>query len=194
MERGARNRALADMIASGQVVEIAVEADHSRWLALAEDLPALERATRRRAPSRGTTLLSPFDSFLWHRERTRRLFGFDYRIEVYTPGHKRVHGYYSLPIFHDGQLIGRLDAKNHREAQRLEVRNLHFESWFAAGEAPPAARWGDIDRDRALGGVGEALGSLAKFVGAQRVTLGRVTPSRLASPVRRHLSVAADGA
>ena len=100
------------------MTEIVVEGDRARWFALTEDLPALARAARRRSGplSRGTTFLAPFDSFLWHRARTRKLFGFDYTIEVYVPGHKRVHGYYSLPILHDGRLIGRLDAKNHRAA------------------------------------------------------------------------------
>ena len=109
-----------------------------RWYALAADLPALARAEGRRAAAQGTALLSPFDSFLWHRARARRLLGFDYRIEVYTPGGDRVHGYYSLPIFHEGQLIGRLDPKLHRAARRLEVRSVHFEPWFANGDAPPA--------------------------------------------------------
>ena len=67
-------------------------------------------------------MLAPFDSFLWHRERTHRLFGFRYTIEVYTPGHKRTHGYYTLPIFHDGQLIGRVDPKIHRAERRLEIK------------------------------------------------------------------------
>jgi len=182
--RGVRRRALGEMLKDGEVVEIAVEGERVPWYALARDLPALERAARQRAPGRGTTLLSPFDSFLWHRARTQRLFGFDYRIEVYTPGHKRVHGYYSLPILHDGQLIGRLDAKNHRAAKRLEVRSLHFERWFVAGEPPPAARWGAIDRERAMAGIAEALDSLATFVGAERVTIGRVTPARLAGGLK----------
>jgi len=147
----------------------------------------LRRAARRRIPAHGAALLSPFDSFLWHRERTRRLFGFDYRIEVYTPGPDRVHGYYSLPIFHEGQLVGRVDPKNHREARRLEARHVHFEPWFAAGGAPPAAAWGRVDRDAALAGTAAALRSLAKFVAADEVVVGRVTPGSLAAPLRRAL-------
>src|SRR6185436_2489005 len=101
-------------------------------------LPALARAGRDPAPSRGTTLLAPFDSLLWYRARVARIFGFDYRIEVYTPGPKRVHGYYTLPILHDGHLIGRVDAKSHRLERRLEVRHVHFEPWFASGAPSPA--------------------------------------------------------
>ena len=155
--------------------------------ALAEDLPALAAAARRRVASEGTTLLSPFDSFLWHRERTRRLFGFDYRIEVYTPGHQRVHGYYTLPILHDGQLIGRVDPKVHRAERRLEVKHVHFEPWFARGARPPAARWGALDQDAALAGLADSLRSLAIFVGADAVSLGRVTPSSFRTPLRRRL-------
>ena len=192
-----RRRVLGELIASGDVVRIAVEnaqgavGGEPAWYALAGDLPLLAAASRRRAPSRGTTMLAPFDSFLWHRDRTARLFGFDYRIEVYTPGHKRVHGYYVLPILHDGQLIGRLDAKTHRAEGRLEAKRIHFEPWFARGQAPPAASWGNVNRDEALGGVAEALHDLAKFVGAEHVSLGGVVPSPLARPMKRALASAA---
>ena len=187
-ERRATLRALLD---SGEITEVAVEGERAPCLARAADLPTLEAAARRRsAPSRGTTFLSPFDSFLWHRERTKALFGFDYRIEVYTPGHRRVHGYYSLPILHDGALVGRLDAKNHREARRLEVKHVHFEPWLAAGAAAPVAGRGRVALEPALAGVGEALASLAVFLGAADVTLARVTPAKLAPPLRRALEAA----
>ena len=187
---GERRRTLQTLLDAGDIVEIRVEDDPGRWYALAEDVPMLRRAARRGVPARGAALLSPFDSFLWHRERTRRLFGFDYRIEVYTPGRDRVHGYYSLPIFHEGQLIGRVDPKNHREARRLEARHVHFEPWFAAGAAPPAAAWGRVDRDAGLAGIAAALRSLARFVGADEVAVGRVTPGSLAAPLRRALGPA----
>ena len=185
-----RKRALEAMLRAGEVVEIAVAGDAGRWFALAEDLAALTAAARRRAAARGTTLLSPFDSFLWHRERTQRLFGYDYRIEVYTPGHQRVHGYYALPIYHDGHLIGRLDAKTHRAEQRLEVRRVHFEPWLVKGATAPAAAWGTVEPEAAFAGVADSLRSLATFVGAARVTLGRVVPARLRAPLARALRAA----
>jgi uncharacterized protein YcaQ len=187
IEAADRRRTLEALLAAGEIVEIAVEGDAARWYALAADVPALARVARRRIAARGTALLSPFDSFLWHRERTRRLLGFDYRIEVYTPGDDRVHGYYSLPIFHAGQLIGRLDPKHHREAQSLEVRSVHFEPWFAGGMPPPAASWGTVERDAALAGTAAALRSLATFVGADEVVIRRVAPAGLAAPLRRAL-------
>jgi uncharacterized protein YcaQ len=171
------------MIERGEITEIEVEERPGRWLALTRDLSALARARRSAAPSRGTTLLSPFDSLLWYRGRVARLFGFDYRIEVYTPGHKRVHGYYTLPILHRGHLIGRVDAKSHRAERRLEIHHVHFEPWFARGKMPPAG--GDrLDRDEALGGLGDALGALGTFVGADEVALRRVTPHRLRSGLK----------
>jgi uncharacterized protein len=184
-----RRRWLTRLVETGEVREIAVgsPASRARWYALAEDMPALATAARRRVASEGSTLLSPFDSFLWYRERTHRLFGFEYRIEVYTPGHRRTHGYYTLPIFHDGQLIGRVDPKVHRAEGRLEIKHVHFEPWFARGARPPAASWGALDRDAALAGLGDSLRSLATFVGAVAITLGRVTPSSLRAPLRHRL-------
>ncbi len=185
--RGARVAALRDMIERGEVTEIEVDGSRDRWLALTRDLPALSRAGRTPAASRGTTLLSPFDSLLWYRDRIARLFGFDYRIEVYTPGHERVHGYYTLPILHHGQLIGRIDAKSHRTERRLEVRHVHFEPWLATTGKSPAGN-GPVDRDEALSGLAEAFRSLGAFVGGDEITLRRVTPRRLRAPLARALS------
>jgi hypothetical protein len=174
------------MLDQGEITEIEIEGRPGRWLVLTRDVSALARARRAPAPSRGTTLLSPFDSLLWHRDRVTRLFGFDYRIEVYTPGPRRVQGYYTLPILHHGHLIGRVDAKSHRAERGLEVRHVHFEPWFAGAAAAPAGD-GRVDRDEALAGVADALASLAVFVGADAVRLRRVTPPRLRAPLARAL-------
>jgi uncharacterized protein YcaQ len=179
------------MLERGEITEIEVDGSTARWLALTRDLPALARAARASAPSRGTTFLSPFDSLMWHRDRVARLFGFDYRIEVYTPGPKRVHGYYTLPILHHGHLIGRVDAKSHRADRRLEVRHVHFEPWFAAAGPPPRGRE-RLDQDEAIAGVARAASSLAVFVGGDAVELGRVTPRRLRAPLARALRLAAE--
>jgi uncharacterized protein YcaQ len=74
-----------------------------------------------------TTLLSPFDPLVWDRARALALFGFDYRIECYTPAPKRRYGYFTLPILRRGALIGRLDPKAHRKEGRFEVKALHLE-------------------------------------------------------------------
>jgi hypothetical protein len=162
------------------------------WFALARDLPALARAARRRVASRGTTLLSPFDSLLWHRERVRRLFGFDYQIEIYVPAPRRVHGYYVLPLMHDGRLIGRADLRRDRTGGALEARLVRFEPWFAAGDPSPLDRWGGVDRDEALAGAADALKSLAAFGDTPHVALGRVAPGKLRAPLARALRDAGD--
>jgi uncharacterized protein YcaQ len=189
---GVRRAVLARMKERGAVTEVDVEGVPGRWIALTRDLPALARAGRRPVAARGTTLLSPFDSLLWHRDRVSRLFGFDYRIEVYTPRTDRVHGYYTLPVLHGGHLVGRVDAKTHRAERRLEIRGVHFEGWFSREAAPPGGR-AALDPDAVLAGLAEALGSLAAFVRADRATLGRVTPRRLRAPLARCLRDVACG-
>ncbi len=76
---------------------------------------------------RRTTLLSPFDPVVWDRNRAQELFDFSYRIEVYTPAAKRRYGYFTLPILHDGRLVGRLDPKAHRKQGIFEVKAIHLE-------------------------------------------------------------------
>jgi uncharacterized protein YcaQ len=185
----ARRKALRAMIELGAVAETEVAGSTQRWFALTRDLPRLARAGRAPSAPRGTTLLSPFDSLLWYRDRVKRLFGFDYRIEVYTPGHKRVHGYYTLPILHQGHLIGRVDAKAHRLERRLEVRHAHFEPWFARMGAPPSGK-DPVDQGEAIAGLAGALRSLGAFVGGDEIGLRRVTPHRLRAPLARALRAA----
>lgn len=90
-------------------------------------LPALEQALNGSLIANKITLLSPFDPLISDRSRTKALFDFDYTIECYLPAAKRKYGYFVLPILHNGQLIGRLDAKAWRKEKMLEIIKLYLE-------------------------------------------------------------------
>lgn len=121
-----------------------------------------------------TTLLSPFDPLVWDRRRASEMFGFDYRIEVYTPAPKRVYGYYVLPILHRGKLVGRLDAKAHRKDGVLEVKALYLE---------PGVRL----TERMAAEVAGAIQDCARWHGTPRVEIRRSDPPEAAPRLRAAL-------
>lgn len=158
--------ALAELVAAGLLQEVAVQG----WARPAYLLPGTRVPRRVVHPP---VLLSPFDSLIWSRERTERLFGFRYRLEVYVPAPKRVHGYYTMPVLMGSRLVARVDPKHDRQAGRLLLRGLHLE---------PSA-----DPVEAVAATAAAAGRLAAHLGAERVEAGDAMPAALAASLRATL-------
>lgn len=128
------------------------------------DPEALSRPTRGR---HRTTLLSPFDSLIWDRARTERIFGFAHRLEAYVPRPKRVHGYFAMPLLAGGRLVGRVDPA--REGRTLVARQL------------------SVAGPKAIPPMAQALREAAEWVGCDAIRVERVDDAKLAAALEAEL-------
>jgi uncharacterized protein YcaQ len=125
LRRGKYDAALHTLTDAGELLPVRIEGWQHDAYVHRDLLPLIVDADSVRSPV--TTLLSPFDPVVWDRKRASELWDFDYRIECYTPAPKRQYGYFVLPILSRGRLVGRLDAKAHRQAGIFEVKALFLE-------------------------------------------------------------------
>ena len=122
------------LVATGELLRASVQGwDEPVYIHPDHSLLAERAAAGALAPS-VTTLISPFDPIVWDRRRALELFGFDYRLECYTPAAKRRYGYFTLPILRRGALVGRVDAKAHRRDAVFEVKALELEPGVRVSE------------------------------------------------------------
>ena len=162
--------AVLELVEAGDLLPVRVEG----W-------PAAYLHRDARLPRRidAMALLSPFDPVVWERARTERMFGFRYRIEIYTPGPQRVFGYYTLPVLQDEALVARVDLKTDRQNRVLRVQS----AWVEPGHAPDAARLAQLLRETAawqgMEGIvvqrwGDLAPALASELGVPLVERSRV--------------------
>lgn len=148
--------ALTDQaLLAGGLVPVRVQGWTATGWADPEALASLARRGQHR-----TTLLSPFDSLIWDRRRTERIFGFSHRLEAYVPREKRQHGYFAMPLLAGGQLLGRVDPA--RDGRTLVARQL------------------SLTTAKAVEPMAVALREAAEWVGCDTVRLERVEPAPLA--------------
>ncbi|MEZ5649370.1 MAG: crosslink repair DNA glycosylase YcaQ family protein [Burkholderiaceae bacterium] len=141
---------LAELVEAGTLLPCRVRG----WDRIAYRVPDIGLPSRMRARA----LLSPFDPIVWNRDRTRRLFGFDFKLEIYTPAAARQHGYYVLPFLLGDNLVARVDLKNDRNGACLQVLASHLEPGRDAHAVTEA--------------LSNELARLAAFLGASAVRVG----------------------
>ena len=136
-----------ELVDAGDLLPVAVEG----W-----SRPAY-LASRARIPRRidGASLLSPFDPLIWFRPRAKRLFNFDYRIEIYVPEAKRRWGYYVLPFRVGDAIVARVDLKADRKNSALLVKSVHYEA--------------AANREETESALESELGALAEWLGLEAI-------------------------
>jgi uncharacterized protein YcaQ len=172
---------LAPLVAQGLLLRARVEGWDDPVYIHPEHAGLAGQAAEGRLNPTLSTILSPFDPVVWDRRRALELFGFDYRLECYTPAPKRRYGYFTLPVLRRGMLVGRIDAKAHRKTGVFEVKAAFFE---------PGVR----PREALLRDVAQAVQRCARWHACPNIELGRTEPAGLEGSLATALATPADAA
>jgi uncharacterized protein YcaQ len=156
-ERDQHTQLVADAALAAGLIPVALAGPAGTSPGWADPAALAEASAGRRGQHRAT-LLSPFDSLIWDRKRTRQMFGFEHSLEAYVPKHKRVHGYFTMPLLAGGRLAGRVDPA--REGTTLIARKV------------------SLDRASAAEPMADALREAARWVGCDNVRLEQVEPAQ----------------
>lgn len=125
-----RNKAFAELIDEGSILETRAEGLKDSLFFRAEDLPLMEAVMQDSGFKPRCELIAPLDCMMWDRKLIRALFGFDYTWEIYTPANKRKYGFYVLPLLYGDKFIGRVEASADKNTSTLTVKNI----WYEDGE------------------------------------------------------------
>ncbi len=158
----------------GVVEEVSVTDLNDRYFILGRNHEALVNPTSIRLDKEAAIILSPFDNILRERHRPRKMWGFEYKLEAYTPAAKRVYGYHVLPLLDGHELVGRMDAKRHRDEGLLEVKVLYFEKGCASDSSL-------VER------VAMGIINFMQFQGCSCVKIGAVHPRTAKRSLMQHL-------
>jgi len=157
---------LENLVAEGMAIRVKVHSWSELAYALSKDVKLIRQLKEGKYEFDRTTFLSPFDNLIWNRKRTERLFGMNFKTEMYVPKQERTYGYYLMPILHKNQLIGRFDPKADRKGKRLIVNFIHLERGI------------EIKKDLATE-LTKSLREFAEFNGCDVIKIVKTRPSEL---------------
>jgi uncharacterized protein YcaQ len=159
--------ALGSLEKQGRIVPVRVRDGDESWpgpcYVHVDDLALLDQIEAGTWTPR-TTLLSPFDNLIIDRKRTRRMFGFDYTMEIYVPAAKRRYGYFAMPVLHEDRLVARVDPAMNRDTKRLSIGRVSVEP--------------ECDDPQVARATRAAIAGLATYLGASAIDYDGDLPAR----------------
>ena len=172
-DKNSLKKMIDELCESGEVIPVVIEGDHKiKNYAFNETISS---AGKKKKFSSKIHILSPFDNLIIQRERTKRLFDFDYTVECYVPANKRKFGYFVTPILWGDQFMGRLDPKADRKSGALIINKIALED-------------SSIELDEFLPSFAEAIINFAAFNGCSKITIKKCTPTSVKAMLKSSIN------